>query len=183
MDAIIKKLTRDDIQAVDSDGLNGQHLVEYGYYKITLVDRPEIYCYAREFGGLKPEEILPYLVIEHSDIIGDYLRIDLAAVYNDETRHPVKVIPVKFVEAVPGENTRIFKNIDGDKYYMRMSCYPRENFARWLTAYKSHGRWEDGATIRANIIFNLNGETEKVTATNWNGSAVYSDHFNSKFEQ
>ena len=36
MDAIIKKLTRDDIQAVDSDGLNGQHLVEYGYYKITL---------------------------------------------------------------------------------------------------------------------------------------------------
>lgn len=43
MDAIIKKLTRDDIQAVDFDGLNGQHLVEYGYYKITLVDRPEIY--------------------------------------------------------------------------------------------------------------------------------------------
>lgn len=28
MDAIIKKLTREDIQAVDSDGLNGQHLVE-----------------------------------------------------------------------------------------------------------------------------------------------------------
>ena len=66
---------------------------------------------------------------------------------------------------------------------MRVSSYPRENFARWLTAYKSHGRWEDGATIRANVIFNLNGETEKVTATNWNGSAVYSDHFNPKFEQ
>lgn len=24
---------------------------------------------------------------------------------------------------------------------------------------------------------------EKVTATNWNGCAVYSDHFNPKFEQ
>lgn len=182
MDAIIKKLTRDDIQAVDSDGLNGQHLVEYGYYKITLVDRPEIYCYARDFGGLEPEEVAPYLYIE-SGSLGEFLRIDLAAIKNDETRHPVKVIPVKFVEAVSGENTRIFKSIDSDKYYMRMSCYPRENFARWLTAYKSHGRWEDGAEIRANIIFDLDGETEKVTATNWNGSAVYSDHFNPKFEQ
>ena len=182
MDAIIKKLTRDDIQAVDSDGLNGQHLVEYGYYKITLVDRPEIYCYARDFGGLEPEEVAPYLYIE-SGSLGEFLRIDLAAIKNDETRHPVKIIPVEFIEAVPGENTRIYKSMDDDKYYMRVSSYPRENFARWLTAYKSHGRWEDGATIRANINFNQNGESEKITATNWNGSAVYSDHFNPKFEQ
>ena len=182
MEAIIKKLTREDIQAVDSDGLNGQHLVEYGYYKITLVDRPEIYCYTREFGGLEPEEITPYLYIESSSL-GEFLRIDLAAVKNDETRHPVKIIPVVFVEAVPGENTRIYKTLEGDKHYMRTSSYPRENFARWMTAYKSHGRWEDGAEIRANIIFDLDGETEKVTATNWNGCAVYSDHFNPKFEQ
>ena len=182
MEAIIKKLTREDIQAVDSDGLNGQHLVEYGYYKITLVDRPEIYCYTREFGGLEPEEIIPYLYIESSSL-GEFLRIDLAAVKNDETRHPIKIIPVVFIEAVPGENTRIYKTLEGDKYYMRTSSYPRENFARWTTAYKSHGRWEDGAEIRANIIFDLDGETEKVTATNWNGCAVYSDHFNPKFEQ
>ena len=137
MEAIIKKLTREDIQAVDSGGLNGQHLVEYGYYKITLVDRPEIYCYTREFGGLEPEEITPYLYIESSSL-GEFLRIDLAAVKNDETRHPVKIIPVVFVEAVPGENTRIYKTLEGDKHYMRTSSYPRENFARWLTAYKSH---------------------------------------------
>lgn len=73
--------------------------------------------------------------------------------------------------------------LEGDKHYMRTSSYPSENFARWLTAYKSHERWEDGAEIRANIIFDLDGETEKVMATNWNGCAVYSDHFNPKFEQ
>ena len=65
---------------------------------------------------------------------------------------------------------------------MRVSSFPREQFARWLTAYKREGRWEDGATVRANVVFSLDGETEKVTATNWNGSAVYSENFNRKFE-
>lgn len=182
MDAIIKKLTREDIQAVDSDGLNGQYLVENEYYKITLKDRPEIYCYTRDFGGLEPEEIKPYLYIE-SGVLGERLLVDIAAIKNDETRHPVKIIPVEFIESVPGENTRIYKNPDTNKYYMRISSYPRESFAEWLTAYKTHGRWEDGASIRANIIFDLDGETEKVTATNWNGCAVYSKYFNPKFEQ
>ena len=45
MNAIIKKLTNEDIQALNAAGLNGEYLVESGYYKITLVDRPDIYCY------------------------------------------------------------------------------------------------------------------------------------------
>lgn len=181
MNAIIRKLTSGDIQSIDDEGLNGKHLVEYGYYKISLVDRPEIYCYTMEFGGLKPEEITPYLYIK-SGAFGEFLRIDFAAIKNDEARNPIKVIPVLFVESVPGENTHIYKSIESDKYYMRISSYPRESFARWLTAYKSQGRWEDGREMRANIIFDLNGETEKVTATNWNGCAVYQKNFNVNFE-
>ena len=182
MNAIIKKLTNEDIQALNAAGLNGEYLVEFGYYKITLADRPDIYCYTNEFAGLKPEEITPYLYIE-SGSLGNYLRIDYAAIYNDESRHPVKVIPVEPVDEMPGENTRIYKSIGAGKYYMRISSYPREKFARWMSAYKAHGYWEDGAEIRANIIFELNGETEKVTATNWNGCAVYEDYFNPAFER
>ena len=157
-------------------------MVDFGYYKITLVDRPDIFCYARELEGMTPEEIKPYLYVEESDF-GNFLRIDHAAIKNDETRNPIKIIPVEFVETISGENTRIFKAVDSDKHYMRVSSFPRESFARWMTAYKKQGRWEDGATVRANFIFDMSGKTEKVTATNWNGSAVYSENFNEAFEK
>lgn len=181
MDAIFKKLTKEDIPSIEADGFNGQHMVDFGYYKITLTDRPDVFCYTREFDGLTPEEIQPYLYVEESKF-GDFLRIDYAAIKNDEVRYPTKIIPVEFVESMSGENTRIFKALDSEKYYMRVSSFPRESFARWLTAHKKQGRWEDGNTIRANIIFDLNGETEKVTAKNWNGCAAYSETFNEAFE-
>lgn len=178
----IKELMPADVSSLNADGQNGYHLVEYGYYKISLIDHPEIYCYARDFGGLKPEKVTPYLYID-SGSLGDFLRIDIAAIKNDEVRNPVKVIPIIFVEDVPGENAKIYKNPNGNKHYMRVSSYPREKFARWMTAVKRNGRWLDGCEIRPNVIFDLNGETERITCSNWNGSAVYSDYFNAEFEK
>lgn len=179
----IRKLTKEDVPLLNGEGQNGPHLVEYGYYKISLVEDPEIYCYARDFGGLKcPEDVVPYLYID-SGSFGDFLRIDIAAIKNDETRNIPMTIPVVFIEEVRGENTKIFRNPNSDKYYMRISSYPREKFARWMTTYKKGGRWEDVAEIRPNVIFDLNGETEKVTYTNWNGPAVYENEFNEEFEK
>ena len=179
---IVRKLTTEDILPLAEKGHNGKHLVDYGYYEVSLADRPELYFFTREFWGLQPKEITPYLYIE-SGTLGEFLRVDIAAIKNDETRNPVKVIPIQFVEDVPGEKTRIFKSSEADKYYMRISSYPREKFARWMTAYKKRsGVFVDGDEIRANIVFDLDGETEKVTCTNWNGSAVYEKYFNPKFE-
>ena len=183
MNAVVKKLTAEDIPALKADGLNGEYLVEYGYYKVSLADDPSIYCYTRDFGGLNPDKIGPYLYVEKVSRYDPVLRIDLAAIHNDTNLYPVKTINVRFVESVPGENTKIFKDATDEKYYMRVSSYPREHFAKWMSAFKRQGRWEDRAEIRANVIFDFNGETERVTHTNWNGPAVYSENFNENFEK
>ncbi len=183
MKANVRKLTVDDIPAIDVEGLNGKSLVEYGYYKVSLSENPEIYCYARDFGGLKPEEIGPYLYVEKSKYFGDILKIDIAAIKNDERRNTIKLIPVVFVEDVPGMNAKIFQNLETKKYYYRLSSYPREKFARWMTCEKRKGEWQSLSEIRANILFSLDGQVEKVTCTNWNGPAVYEENFNKAFEK
>ena len=142
MNVIVEKLTHKDIPAIDADNLNGEHLVEYGYYKVSLADRPELYCYTREFGGLAPEEIGPYVRISTSALFGDSLIIDLATIKNDKTVNPQKTIHVVPFENVYGENTRIFYCPETKRYYMRISSYPREKFARWLIAFRRQGRWD-----------------------------------------
>lgn len=183
MNAIVRRLTPEDVEELNTEGLNGMHLIEDDYYKIVLVDDPSVYCYARDFCGLEPEEITEYLYIEKSDIIGNILRIDYAAIKNDEKRYPPITINVKYADVIDGEGTRIYKDESTGKHYMRISSYPREFFAKWMTAFKKQGRWVDGSEIRANVIFSLDGQTEKVTYTNWNGPAVYSDNFNEYFEK
>lgn len=183
MKAIYKRITAENIPTINAEGLNGEYLAQNGYYRITLEDRPEVYAYANDFGGLLPEETAPFLYLIPSKHFGDLLRIDLAAIANDENRHPVKTIPVVFVEEVSGENARIFKQEETGKHYKRVSSYPREAFARWVSVRFRQGVWEDVGEIRANIVFELGGETERITATNWNGPAVYGEHFNRHFEE
>ena len=183
MKAIVRKLTKEDIKPINEEGLNGESLVDYGYYKVSLVENPDIYCYAREFGGVEPEEIGPYLYIEKSEYFGDALRIDYAAIQNDEQRNAIKLIPVVFVENDTKTNAKIFKNPETKRYYYRLSSFPREKFARWMTCEKRRGEWDALSEIRTNIFFSLNEQVEKVTCTNWNGPAVYEENFNEAFEK
>lgn len=98
---------------------------------------------------------------------------------NDLVRHPPIVIDVTFVERMMGEDTEIWKRIDGKGFLMRQRC--REPFARWLTCFKVQGGWRDGNCIRANVTFRHGGQTETVTFDDWNGPAAYSNTFNPNF--
>ena len=111
MNAVVRKLTAEDIPFLNAEGLNGEHLFDYGYYKVSLAEDPSLYCYTRDFGGIAPEDIGPYLRINWSKNFGTTLTIDLAAIYNDPARYPVKTIKVAYVEDVPGENKKIFRSL------------------------------------------------------------------------
>lgn len=182
-----RKLEESDIPKIDADYLDGKNLVEEGYYIVWVDSDPSKYVYMKTFGPVDPNveptfNLAPYAYIDHCGFLGDYLYIDTAAIENDETRNLPRQISVHFVEDVPGENTAIFKSDETGNYYMRISSYPREQFARWVTAHKKHGCWEDGSHIRPNVSFVMGEARETVRATTWNGSAVYSDQFDLRFE-
>lgn len=100
--------------------------------------------------------------------------------YNDLTRNPEKIIRVEF-KGIDGNTGReIYKSIDTNQYYLREVYYPSENFAKWYVCGKRITR-EDGCEPRANIIFEHNGQQEKVRYDDWNGIAAYDDTFNKDF--
>lgn len=185
---LIRKLTTSDISAINADYLDGENLVKSGYYKVWVESDPSMYVYMKTFGGMDPDhdpnfDLTPYAYIDHCGFLGDHLHIDVASIQNDEHFNKPRRISVKFVEDVCGENAKIFQSIDSvGRYYKRISSYPREHFARWVAAYKRQSGWEDGANIRPNVTFEMDDAKETVRASNWNGSAVYSDHFDIRFE-
>lgn len=184
----VRKLTVDDILSINNmDHLDGKNLVQDGYYKVWLESDPEKYVYMKTFGGLDPDnpsfDLSPYAYIDQCGFLGDYLHIDLAAIQNDDRISLPRSIEVEYIADVSGENTKIFRSKESGQYYMRVSSYPREQFARWMTAHRSRGRWEEDNCIRPNVSFTMRGARETVRASNWNGSAVYADQFDLRFEK
>ena len=182
-----RKLKESDIPKIDADYLDGKNLVDEGYYIVWVESDPSKYVYMKTFGSVDPSveptfDLTPYAYIDHCGFLGDYLYIDTAAIENDETRNLPRQIHVHFVEEIPGENAAIFKSDETGNYYKRISSYPREQFARWVVAYKHRGGWEDGSHIRPNVSFVMGDARETVRASTWNGSAVYSDQFDLRFE-
>lgn len=183
---LIRKLTVEDIPEVDVDFLDGANLVAEGYYKVSLESAPSLYVYMKTFGGLDPEDpsfdLSPYAYIDRCGFLGDYLHIDTAEIENRDNINVPKTIEVQYIQDVSGENAKIFRAKEGGQYYMRVSSYPREKFARWITVHKKPGYWEEGNNIRPNITFVMGEASETVKSSTWNGAAIYSDQFDVRFE-
>ena len=102
--------------------------------------------------------------------------------YNDPERNPEKVISVRFCGIEGGTGREVYKGIDTERYYLRENFYPRETFAKWYVCEKRRTA-EDGNEARANLIFECNGQCEKVRYDDWNGVAAYGDTFNKEFSE
>lgn len=147
---------------------NGQHI---GY---VLEDIGEI-----EKLGL--EYIADHAMLRHDRILDDYtVTISRNDYYNDLARNPVKVIPVRFVEIEPGTGREVYRGIEDNRFYLR-EVASTEDFAKWYIC-GTHRRMDDGSEPKPNLIFlNRNGQRERITFDDWNGTAAYSETFNENF--
>lgn len=129
---------------------------------------------------------LPYLAenteMEFNRVTKEWIpTISWDAYMNDLKRNPPKTVDVQFVETMTGEDTEIWKRLDGKGYLMRQLC--REPFARWLTCDRKQGGWLDGNNLRPNITLRNGDQTETVLYNDWNGTAAYSETFNPNFRK
>lgn len=102
--------------------------------------------------------------------------------YNDLEKYPEKEIRLTFCGVEAGTGREIYKGIDSKRYYLREVHYPREDFAKWLVC-GSRRFIDDGDEPRANLVFVLDGQKEKVRYDDWNGVAAYPDTFNRDFNR
>ena len=100
--------------------------------------------------------------------------------YNDTEKYPEKEIQLTYCGIDPGTGREVYKGVDGKRYYLRETHYPRERFAKWFV-YGCKRAIDEGDEPRANLIFVFNGQKEKVRYDDWNGVAAYSDTFNEDF--
>ena len=179
----LKNVTVRDLDESDRDkceGLNFKYLLE-SKSKIFEIDDLYVILNGMDYESFGKEKLCNVIYKEPSKFIDkDILRIDFEKIANDiEFNKPI-TIDVEFVENVEGTNDTIFKTIGKEKYYIRQDD-KRENCAKWYSAFKSEGLWQDNAPIRANVTFRLKDEIEKVSYSNWNGSGVSSKDYNEKF--
>lgn len=111
-----------------------------------------------------------------------YAKLSQNAFYNDPERNPPKVIRLSFEGHECGAGREIYKGIETGRYYLREDYHPRENVAKWYICGKKR-HTDDGDEPRANLIFEYNGQTERVTYDDWNGVAAYSDTYNRDFNK
>lgn len=102
--------------------------------------------------------------------------------YNDLSRNPERVIPVRFVKTENGTGREIYRGLENDRYYAREVYFPRENCAKWF-CYGGNANAGDGNLPRPNIIFECDGQREKVTYDDWNDTMAYSGTFNKDFNK
>lgn len=111
---------------------------------------------------------------------GWFAKISENDYFNDPVRNPEKIIRLTFDGMEGGTGREIYKGIDTGRYYLREVHYPKEEFAKWYVCGKRR-MTDDGDEPRANLIFEHNGQREKVRYDDWNGVAAYSDTFNKVF--
>ena len=79
-----------------------------------------------------------------------------------------------------GTGREVYKEVETGRYFLRDNFFPRETFAKWYECGKRRMP-EDGNEVRANLIFECDGQREKVRYDDWNGVAAYGDTFNMDF--
>lgn len=132
---------------------------------------------------LGTQYIADHVKLEYSTSLEEYfVRFSENDYYNDTTRNPEKIIPVRFVGVENGTGREIYKGIENECFYLREVYYPRENCAKWFKCGKRR-TFEDGYEVRPNLIFEHNGEYEKLRYDDWNGVMAYSDTFNKNFRK
>ena len=174
--------TADDIQRYIS--LFGSNLLEDNM-KIIATDgdghTAVLYSLKEEVERLGEEYIRSHAVMKYNKVLGQWLlEYSQNDYYNDTERNPEKVIKVKFCEIEANTGREVYKGIDTGRYYLRENYYPREKFAKWYVCGKRR-TFEDGDEARPNLIFDYNGEREKVRYDDWNGVAAYGDTYNRNF--
>lgn len=134
-----------------------------------------------EIQKLGLEYIADHAMLRYDRILDDYaVTISRNDYYNDTERNPVKVIPVRFVEIESGTGREVYRGIESNRYYLR-EVASSEDFAKWYVC-GTRRMPDDGDEPRPNLIFlNRNGQRERVTYDDWNGTAAYSETFNENF--
>jgi len=162
------------------EGLNFDFLIEERS-KIFEVDDLYVIVKGYDFEGFGREKLAEVVYKEKSNFLNEeILKVDFEKIANDEEFNKLYIIDVEFVENIKGTNCSIFKAKDRENYYIR-DDEDREKYAKWYSVYKIKGDWQDNAPIRANIIFRLGDEIEKVSYSNWSGSGVSSKDYNDVF--
>ena len=175
---IIRDLKEKDREKLKN--LNFDYMLE-NHYKIVEKDNLFVVINKLDYETYGKERLCDVIYIEHSDVLDeDFLRVDFAKIANDINFNKPITIEVEFICNKHGLSESVFKAKDGKRYYIRMDV-PNEHYAKWYSAFKKDGIFEDNSTIRANVTFKMNNETEKVTFSNWNAEGVYSKDYNNAF--
>lgn len=156
-----------------------------GRIKITVKDddgnTAELFVKKEELDRLGEDYICSHITMQYSSYFREWFaKLSQNDYYNDTERNPEKVIVVKFEGIEGGTGREVYKGIENERYYLRENHFPRKNFAKWLICGK-YRKTDDGYEPRANLIFECNGQREKVRFDDWNGVAAYKDTFNKDF--
>lgn len=151
--------------------------------KLTVSSQGKIgYCFieSADVERLGLDYISDHVALHYSKALNEwYVKLSQNDYYNDPKRNPEKVIPVCFVGIEEGTGREVYKGVESERYYLR-DVSRREPFAKWLICGKRRV-CDDGDEPKANLIFKLGDQTEKVTYDDWNGVCAYSNTFNPNF--
>lgn len=156
-----------------------------GKIKITAKDEngttAELFVDKETVSKLGKDYILSHISMYYSkSLCSWFLKLSQNDYYNDPERNPERVIRLEFDGYEEGTGREVYKCIETGLYYLRETFYPREAFARWYVCGKRRSA-DDGNEPRANLIFECDGQREKVRYDDWNGVAAYNDTFNKNF--
>jgi|GEM_PF-932974 len=134
------------------------------------------------FERLGVDYIAAHAKLDNSRYLGFMVVISQNDYFNDLSRNPERVIPVRFVKTENGTGREIYRGLENDRYYAREVYFPRESCAKWF-CYGGNANAGDGNLPRPNIIFECDGQREKVTYDDWNDVMAYSGTFNENFNK
>lgn len=156
-----------------------------GKVKIILSDgeghTAELFVKQETVSRLGEDYIRSHVTMYYSETLcGWFAKLSENDYYNDPERNPEKVITLRFCGIECGTGREVYKEVETGRYFLRENFFPRETFARWYKCGKRRIP-EDGNEVRANLIFECDGQREKVRYDDWNGVAAYGDTFNADF--
>jgi len=180
---VFSEPTKEDYDEFTSAELNADACLE-GRIKASFTDRAgntaDLFIDTETYERLGEAYISANTVLRYETFIEQWrAKLSENNYYNDLTRNPEKVISLVFDSIDPMTGREVYQSKDSKWIYTR-EVSRREPFARWM----SHGAkmcYDSGVEVRANLVFEFAGQTEKVFYDDWNGVAAYSTTFNSKF--
>lgn len=140
------------------------------------------YCYMENhrIQKLGKAYIEAHAKLEYSEVCRSwFVSVSENDFYNDETRNPPKEIPLVYVGTDARTGREEYRGIETGRHYLR-EVSRREPFAKWYVC-GNRRTIDDGDEPRANLVFILGDQREKVTYDDWNGVAAYSNTFNPDF--